>query len=256
MKLSPRMRILALLLLVLLAAAIWWLAGRSRPAALPSRSQPTEAASRGLESAGRQVRGELNAWGGWPMAESLGGTFSYITEPISAASDAASEFKFFRGPDAWYGNGAALRFGQIAADFSATGGNSSFDHLPGSTYVFKWDGGRRGVIFRFGAAPANITRVSQAPASPAGGDPVAVTAQTDGATGQALWLRYAVDGDWDASTVVKMAGSGTRYTATLPPQAAGAQVSYYVFTSGDVPAIAGADADLMAIAYDTNGGGN
>ncbi len=190
------------------------------------------------------------------MSDSLGGTFIHVTGPVTSASDPASEFKFYRGPDSWYGSGAALMFGQIATGFSAAGGNSSLDHLQGSTYVFKWDGDSRGVIFRFGVAPASITRVSQAPASPAADDPVAVTAEITAPTGQALWLRYALNDDWGASKVVKMAGSGTRYTATIPAQPDGTTVSYYVFTSGDVAAIAAADADLMTIAYDNNGGGN
>ena len=250
MKMSRPIRLAALGLLLLLftAAVIWRQAGRARSiGALPAGE---------TSLAGAQVRGELNDWGAWPMSDSLGGTLIHVTGPIASVSDSASEFKFFRGPDAWYGSGAALAFGQIAADFSASGGNSSFDHLPGSVYVFKWDGDRRGVLFRFGAAPATITRVSRTPARPAVDDSVAVTAEIDAPTGQALWLRYALGGNWEASTVVKMAGSLTSYTATIPPQAAGATVSYYVFTSGDVAAIAGADADLLAITYNTNGGEN
>ena len=265
MKLSPRIRFLALVfLLILLAAVVWWLVGRGQPAVNPAPSQPTETASRGLESAGEQVKGELNAWGAWPMAESLGGTFGYTTEPISAASDSASEFKFFKGQDQWYGNGMALAFGQVYADFSASGGNSSFDHAQGSVYVFKWDGGSRGVIFRLDAAPVRIKEVGAAQPSRTSPGGMSVIATTDAAppAGQALWLRYAVDGNWDASTVVKMAGGGVGagsprpYTATIPAQAEGAAVSYYVFSSGDVDAIAAADADLMTITYNTNNGSN
>ncbi len=258
MKISPRIRLLALVLLIILAAAIWWFIGRGQPAADPSRSQPTESAPRSLEFAGEQVRGELNDWGAWPMADSLGGTFSYTTEPISAASDSTSDFKFYKGQDQWFGNGASLAFGRVYADFSASGGNSSFDHAQGSIYVFKWDGVNRGVVFRLAAAPARIKEVGAAQASRTSPGAMSVTVTTDAAlpAGQSLWLRYAVDGNWDASTAVKMTGRGTSYSAAIPAQTSGATVSYYAFSSGDVDAIAGTDADLMSITYNTKDGSN
>ena len=114
------------------------------------------------------------------------------------------------------------------------------------------------MIFQLSAAPAAITGVSQSPANPTSSDPVIVTATTDVAppAEQALWLRYAVNNNWPGSTVVKMTGSGTSYGATIPAQVDGTQVSYYIFSSGNVAAIAGSDADLMTITYNTNGGSN
>ena len=72
---------------------------------------------------------------------------------------------------------------------------------------------------------------------------------------QALWLRYTTNA-WSSSTVAKMTGSGTGYSAVIPAQADGTAVQYYVFSSGDVGSIAGGDADLMTINADTNGGSN
>ncbi|MFN3372731.1 MAG: pullulanase-type alpha-1,6-glucosidase, partial [Chloroflexus sp.] len=114
------------------------------------------------------------------------------------------------------------------------------------------------MVFQLSAAPATITGVSRSPAAPSAGQAVTITATTNVVppTEQALWLRYAVNGNWTASTVVKMAGSGTSFSATIPSQPAGTTVSYYVFSSGDVSVIAGADADLMTINADTNGGTN
>ena len=116
----------------------------------------------------------------------------------------------------------------------------------------------RGVLFQLSAASVNIPTVSRLPLAPTSSDAVVVTAATDATppAEQALWLRYAINSNWADSTVVKMTGSGTSYSATIPAQTAGAQVSYYVFSSGNVASIAGADADLMTITYNTNSGSN
>ncbi len=261
MKRTPRTRVVALVaaLIVLVAAAIVWrLAGRDEPATAPA---PAPAPQTEALPAGEQVMAELNGWAGWPMSASLGG-FSHVTGPIAAADDPTSEFKFLRGAPAaaqWFGNGAALAFGQVYADLSPSGANSSFAHTAGGVYVFKWDGGSRAVVFLLAAAPAEITAVGEPQASRLGAPgAMSVTVTTDGPlpAGQAAWLRYAVNGAWAASGVVKMTGSGTRYSATIPAQPDGAEVGYYAFTSGDVDAIAPADADLMTITANTAGGPN
>lgn len=254
MKLSPRNRIITLAaaaILVVAAVLAWQWTSRGRPAATPGPAPDS------LPS-GERVMAELNDWAGWAMTPSLGG-FIHVTGPMTADDDPTSEFKFLRGGDQWYGDGAALAFGQVYADFSPSGNNSSFAHAAGSVYVFKWDGESRAVVFRLAAAPAEIASVDKPQASRLGGPgAMSVTATTGGPlpAGQALWLRHAVDGDWAASSVVKMTGSGTRYSATIPAQPDGAEVNYYVFSSGDVTAIAGADADLMTINADTNAGAN
>ena len=208
---------------------------------------------------GEQVKGELNGWGTWAMSSSLGATFIYDTGQVAAVSDTISEFKFFKDSNQWYSNGGGITFGVIFGGMNTfTGSNMSFNHTQNKFYAFKWNGNDKGVIFQLSAVPAAITGVSQLPVSPTSSDSVNVTATTNTAlpSEQALWLRYAINGNWAGSTVVKMTGSGTSYSATIPAQANGTQVSYYVFSSGNVGSIAGSDADLMTISYDTNGGSN
>lgn len=208
------------------------------------------------------IRGELNNWGDapdtpWPMSGNLGGTFIHTTRQITAADDSASMFKFFKDSNLWYGNGSAVTFAQIYTNFSTSGDNSSFNHTQDCYYVFKWNGNDKGVVFQLGTAPATISGVSQSPATPGGSDAVDVTATTDitPPSEQALWLRYTIN-NWSTSTVVKMNGSGTSYTAQIPEQAGGTVVSYYVFSSGNVGSIASSDADLMTITYNNNSGNN
>lgn len=212
-------------------------------------------------AANEQVRGELNGWGAttWSMGNSLGGTFIHTTGQISDSSDPFSEFKFFKDSNQWFSNGSTVTFAQIFGSMnSSTGPNMAFNHLQNRYYVFKWNGTDRGVIFQLTAAPATITAVNRSPAIPTDVDTVTITATTNTTppTEQAVWLRYALNNNWGSSTVVKMSGSGTSYTADIPAQTAGTLVSYYIFTSGDVASIAGGDADLMTITYDTNGGSN
>jgi pullulanase-type alpha-1,6-glucosidase len=193
------------------------------------------------------------------MAGNLGGTFIHTTGQISAASDPVSEFKFFKDSNQWYSNGSGVTFGAIFSGMStSTNPNMSFNHTQNKFYVFKWNGNDKGVIFQLSAAPASMPTVSQMPMAPTSTDSVVVTANTDVTppVEQALWLRYVLNNDWGASTVLKMTGSGTSHSATIPAQTNGTQVSYYVFSSGDVAAIAGGDADLMTITYNTNSGSN
>lgn len=247
-----RMALALLVTLALLVATLPLPVTAGAPAAIPQPSALLAPLS------GEAVRGELNGWSGWSMTASFGGTFIYNTGQISAASDAASEFKFFKDSNQWYGNGSALNFAQIYTDFTASGGNSAFNHIQNRHYAFKWNGGGNGVLFQLSAAPVNISAVNRLPVAPTPVDPVLVTATTDATppAEQALWLRYAVNGNWAGSTVLKMSGSGMSYSATIPAQVNGAQVSYYVFSSGDVASIAGADADLMTITANNNSGSN
>ncbi|MBS7785667.1 hypothetical protein KIH23_00005, partial [Flavobacterium sp. CYK-55] len=108
----------------------------------------------------------------------------------------------------------------------------------------------QGPLRSISSASRNITTPNQSQA-------VTVTANLDGSlsTGQGVWLRYTTD-SYASSTVVQMTGSGTVYTANIPAQAVGANVSYYLFTSGTPASITGADADLMTINLNNNSGAN
>jgi pullulanase/glycogen debranching enzyme len=216
--------------------------------------------------AGEEVRGELNSWGStaWIMTGSLGSTFLYDTGQVAGANDSSSEFKFYKSDSGglWYGKDSPnmVTFGTIFTGVSTGGGNERnlrFDHVQNKYYVFKWNGNDKGVIFQFSSPPATITGVSRLPVAPTSSDAVVVTAITNATppSEQALWLRYTSN-NWSSSAVVEMTGSGTSYSASIPAQVDGTQVSYYVFSSGDVTAIAGGDADLMTINYDNNGGSN
>ncbi|GAB4497413.1 MAG: pullulanase-type alpha-1,6-glucosidase [Anaerolineales bacterium] len=207
-------------------------------------------------ASGETVRGELNSWGSSAMTANLGGTFLLSTQDTTP-DDSLHEFKFFKDTNLWYGNGSSITFATIFSGINTSGGNMSFNHTQNRYYAFKWNGNDKGVVFQFDGAPASITTVNRTPSAPGNSDIVTIDITLNAAfpSGQAAFLRYTTD-NWSTSTVVKMTGSGTAYSATIPAQADGTTVRYYVFTSGDVVSIAPADADLMTVTYDTNGGSN
>ncbi|HEX5221861.1 MAG TPA: lamin tail domain-containing protein [Verrucomicrobiae bacterium] len=81
------------------------------------------------------------------------------------------------------------------------------------------------------AGPA-ITSVSHWPVLPAAGAPVTVTAQIDDPDGlSAALLKYRLDPDTNFTSVALSYRGAGLYSATIPGQAAGAQVAFYLETS-------------------------
>ena len=108
----------------------------------------------------------------------------------------------------------------------------------------------------------SVTSVTQLPltTSVTPGASTVVSANLDGtlSAGQAVYLRYS-DNGYSNSTVVKMTGSGTSYSGTIPTgtNIEDANVSYYVFTSGTANvADNGSNADFYTINLNNNGGTN
>jgi hypothetical protein len=119
------------------------------------------------------------------------------------------------------------------------------------------------VVFEVQGDVRTVTNVTQSPAANENllnGD-VTVTATLDGAlsNGQGVYLRYSNDQSFNNSTVVEMTNSsGNDYTAVIPAavNVGGANISYYVFTSGDALTIDHADADFFTINLNNDGDNN
>jgi hypothetical protein len=118
------------------------------------------------------------------------------------------------------------------------------------------------VVFEVQGTVRSVSSVTQTPISAAvtPGSTVTITATLDGSLspGQDVYLRYTTN-NYTNSTVAKMTGSGTTYTANIPAgtNTAGANVSYYVFTSGPSNvATNGSNSDLYTINLNNNGGPN
>jgi hypothetical protein len=71
-----------------------------------------------------------------------------------------------------------------------------------------------------------------------------------------IYLRYTTD-SWTSSGFIAATGSGTSYTATIPAQSEGTEVSYYVFTTtvdADLKGDLEDNPDLCTIDFDDNSG--
>jgi hypothetical protein len=105
-------------------------------------------------------------------------------------------------------------------------------------------------FFDLSSSPITVSNVTRNLTSVGAGQPVTVTVTLSGSlpTGQGAYIRYTTD-NYATSTIEALTGSGTSYTATIPSatNASGANVSYYIFTSGSGLTIANADADLYTI---------
>ncbi|TDP58399.1 MopE-related protein [Flavobacterium dankookense] len=91
---------------------------------------------------------------------------------------------------------------------------------------------------------------------------VNITTSATPSSGENVYVRYRVGtNNFSASTaVVQATGSGTSWTATLPAQACGSTVHYYVYTSTRTLAQINSDSEtdrsLATLRYDDNGGTN
>jgi hypothetical protein len=185
----------------------------------------------------------------WRMGVDWSGTIKQMNNGSSTDVAVAPGTKYTLN-SACTGNGAFFR------NVSSTSNRYIFKTLnAGTNPTGDW------VFFELGGAPITISSVSQSPTTTnvTGGQTTTVTANLSGAlpTGQGVYLRYTSN-NYSASTVVQLSGSGTSYTTTIPGSfnTTGANVSYYLFTSGSGLTISAADADLYTINLNNNGGSN
>jgi hypothetical protein len=145
---------------------------------------------------------------------------------------------------------------------SACGSGAFFINCPNTTdnYVFKTPNGPTSVdllYFRVQGAVRSVTSTTRT--ANIANQAVTVTANLDGAlsTGQQVYLRYSTN-NFFTSTVVTMTGSGSTYSGVIPAtlNTAGANVSYYLFTSGTGVATDGSNADTWTINLNNNAGSN
>jgi hypothetical protein len=152
---------------------------------------------------------------------------------------------------------------------TCTSSGAMFINVPSlsNRYVFKTqDAGPTPagnfVVFELGGDPVTVTGVTQNPlaGNVQSGQGAVVTATLSAPlpTGQAVYIRYTTN-NYTNSTVAQLSGSGTSYSFTIPAatNASGANVSYYVFTSGTSGVAADAsNANLYTINSNTNSGAN
>ena len=196
---------------------------------------------------------------------------------IFSATPNGTGNQYFRLVRNWGGNFTQFGpFGCVDTDWtnpgvvygmSDCGSGAFYINCPNTTdnYIFKTPNGdvsKDLLYFRVQGAVRTVSDVSQMPLTAGVTEcrVTTVTATLDGdlSEGQEVYMRYTKDG-YATSTVVKLTWSGTAYTATIPYSfnTLGANVSYYLFTSGKSGvALDGSNADLFTINLNNNSGPN
>ncbi|MCX6032424.1 MAG: hypothetical protein NT169_24420 [Chloroflexi bacterium] len=230
---------------------------------------------------GDQIPHQFESGDGWSgqagwnsgaaMTETPSGSGSYKFE----TSNSATGNRYFRfwnstGSTKYGPNGGSDIQLSLATStgLQSWGGSKAYYVNVGSTsykYVFKTAGsGAPGtskvIVFEIQDTVRSVSSTSRTPSGTVcPGEAVTVDATLDGSlsTGQAVYLRYSTD-NFSTSTVVKLTGSGTSYSASIPSGTNTAEntVWYYLFTSGDVSSISGSDANYYTINLNNNGGSN
>ncbi|MBN2663617.1 MAG: T9SS type A sorting domain-containing protein [Bacteroidales bacterium] len=124
-------------------------------------------------------------------------------------------------------------------------------------YVMNWENigyaDTRAIFMELNTAPVSLTDVSQNLTIPDPFEDVVVTVTTDNNPSEYVYVRYSNDG-WATSSIVACNFTGTTGTATIPGQAEGADVEFYVFTTSISNPTS--DYDLITITHNNNSGSN
>jgi hypothetical protein len=101
-------------------------------------------------------------------------------------------------------------------------------------------------ILELGSEPVSIDSVFRCPLQPTSAMSVSVSARTSAplGAGEQLWLHYSTD-SFATSTFVQM--TGTPLSATLPTQADGTSVQYYLLTTHSGITLNAADVDYQSL---------
>ncbi|MFN4123736.1 MAG: hypothetical protein ACK4GL_10595, partial [Flavobacteriales bacterium] len=186
----------------------------------------------------------------WRFGIDWGGTTHQRTQVIGSDVDAVPSTTYTLNPNCT--NSGAIRYNVPNTSYNYVFKTLNAGTNPTGTWVF----------FEVQGDVRTANTVSQLPlaANVSPHAEVTVTANMSGikSTGQEVYLRYT-NNNYATSTVVQMNYIGTTATATIPASfnTAGANISYYVFTSGPSNvATNGSNADLYTINLNNNGGPN
>jgi hypothetical protein len=213
------------------------------------------------------VRGDINTFGNSAMTYRSSLAQTWIATVQATATNGAAAFLFANNGSfsPKWANGGAVSFNTKSMWF-ASGADGTYNQTNGNFYTFicqDQNGGTnsQGYVFQTTATPVSVSTVTQSvlASSVTVGQAVTITATTSASlpAGQGVFLRYSTNA-FSTSTVVNMTGSGSTYTASIPgtTNTAGANVVYYVFTSGGITPPAAADCDLATININNNSGSN
>ncbi|MGO9610234.1 MAG: glycosyl hydrolase family 65 protein [Verrucomicrobiia bacterium] len=115
-------------------------------------------------------------------------------------------------------------------------------------------------VMKTSARPVSVIRTGQSPAVPRTNDTVTINIGLGAAKSaeENIFVRWTTN-SFATSSFAQASGSGTSYSATIPPMTNdGTTVIYYILSSTVTPAtgLTGSNADALTLNLDSNGGGN
>lgn len=210
------------------------------------------------------LTGTMNAWVGDVMMiqEELGThTWKYTYQETV---NTAIEFKYRGNAVDWthgnWGRGDVVAFGARTDWWNDPSNNGTLTATLGKyyTYIFKdvaVGANGEGYVFETTAEPITLDVVSQMPEYALATDPVlvTVTASADPSSEEMVYVRYTTD-NWSTSSYLPVIFVPTTATgaATIPAQAAGTDVEYYVLSTCVADISSEANADLATLNYNNN----
>lgn len=215
-------------------------------------------------------------WNGWTNNTNMGGDFDLQRIAIGTlrwhttfhftGETGPQEFKFastgFDNPwqNEWAGNISVIKNGFSNFIYgSPSNPNNQINLTSNKWYTVNFEDqgyqNTRAIFMETSAAPVDIVSVSQDPVVPSNSEPVQVDAllAASPSAEEFFYLRYTTDG-WQSSVAVQMAVTTNNAIATIPAQASGTTVEYYVFsTTISNPT---EDFDLLTIRFNNNSDDN
>jgi len=229
------------------------------------------------------------AWNGWTNSNDAGtmghfrmthrdfggGQYVSILHIASGADTTTGTYEmlFTSGPDGGEYNNAwkdgTLGIDDVT-DLTYQGSNNDQITLSADGYytlIFRDNGyaSTQTAVLYTSASPVDVSSVTQLGTDSSGtyyttsdDQTVNITLSTTPSSEEKIYLRYSTD-DWSTSAFVEASGSGTTYSATIPGQSPGVNVSYYVLTT----TLTWSDGnqldntpDLLTLDFDNNSGAN
>ncbi len=199
------------------------------------------------------------------------GGADWFTNTLHVASSGGDitngTFQFkLRAEHSWtfnWGGGATANIDNTTS-MTSGGGNETITLNNNSYYSFRTlnpptNGTAVIGIMKTSALPVSVARASQVPAAPHSGDTVTINI-TLGAAKSAeehVYVRWTTN-NFATTTYVEATGSGTSYSANIPPMPNGRQVIYYILSSTATTggALNDSTADYLTLNLDSNGGVN
>ncbi|MDA3926294.1 MAG: hypothetical protein PF904_16490 [Kiritimatiellae bacterium] len=217
-------------------------------------------------NAATSIRGDFFGWaaGSDLAVDNSFGSGAYSAITVTGMSGTPTGYKFYSSDGAveWMGEGTlASANSSIGVADKEGGENLSINASSSKYYTFRIKGydswwQRDYVVMETDNAPVGFSSVTD-DHSYSGSANITVTITTDAtpSSQESIYVRWTTDG-FASTSITAASGSGTTYTAIIPPQAAGAAVAYYVFTSTMPSGVIATDPDLCTLRGDSNGGVN